>query len=169
MRKKLTKSKNFILIWLILCVFWPAKNQILQAQNQSQKPAFLYLQTPNIATSSFEAAIFVNSGQQNVNIIQANLNFDATKLQVNKFSLSSTTCPLIIEKQIDNKDGKINIACALPSPGWQGDSWLAKIDFSPNDIGWAEIKFASSSQLLANDGRATNILDTTISKTVILK
>ncbi len=153
----------------------PAKQMLANEPNSNLgnnrliTPAYLYLKAPNSATSSLPAIIAVHTGGQAINIIQARVNFAADQLQATELKLSSSTCPLVIQQTIDNQKGELNIICAMPTPGFNGDNQVAKINFAVIGSGLAEISFsASSSKLLANDGQATNIIDAAIGKTVIL-
>ncbi len=94
-----------------------------------------------------------------VNAVQTDLGFDSDKVEVVDISTKESFANVFIQKQIDNNGGWARLTGGLPNPGYFSDSGLfATVYFKAKNAGLAEIKFLSSSMVLANDGGGTNIL-----------
>jgi hypothetical protein len=108
----------------------------------------------------FDISVIINTQGKNVNAVGAYLLFDPTKLQVMQMDTKPSFCQFYPEKKFDNQLGTISLACGTPHPGVNGRSVLMNIQFIPHSLGQTTIYLDPRSQILASDGKGTNILTT---------
>jgi hypothetical protein len=123
----------------------------------AMNPAFDIMEkgTPHIIS------VVIDSGGENINAIELELLYDATKIQVDELIMARSICSseLTIEKNIDSKNGKITLSCIIPNPGFsEKKGILADIILTPMVRGDFSINFGENNKILANDGLATNVL-----------
>jgi len=94
-----------------------------------------------------------------INVVRADLSFDPEQLEVIDFSTENSLAQVFVQKEINNQSGYARLAGGLPNPGFTGqEGKFATVYFRTRKPGLAVIEFLSSSLILANDGRGTNIL-----------
>lgn len=109
---------------------------------------------------TFTVSLYVNTGGQAVNAIEANLKFPSDKLQI----VSPTTGRSLIQVWVaqptySNVDGTLKFQGTIPTPGINTDAGLiSTVTFRVKNIGTAYVNILDSSQVLLNDGLGTNIL-----------
>ncbi|MBI4085097.1 MAG: hypothetical protein HY432_01140 [Candidatus Liptonbacteria bacterium] len=132
----------------------------------AEAAASLYLAPPSgtfTLGSTFTVSIYVNTGGQAINAIEANLSFPADKLQV----VSPTTGKSLIQIWVaqpsySNIDGTLKFQGAIPTPGINTDAGLlSTITFRVKSIGTATLRILDDSKVLLNDGRGTDVLGQT--------
>lgn len=125
--------------------------------------ASLYLAPPSgtfIVGNTFTVSLYVNTGGQTINAVEANLNFPPDKLQV----ISPTTGKSFIQlwtsnPTYDNLAGTLKFQGTIPTPGISTDAGLiSTVTFRVKSPGTAAVKILDSSRVLLNDGRGTDIL-----------
>ena len=110
--------------------------------------------------STFDVSIFVNTGDENVNALEVNLQFDPKRLQV----ASPTSGKSFIEVWVaqptySNIKGTVSFIGGVPSPGINTNAGLVStVTFRAIAPGQTEITFLESSKVLRNDPDGTNIL-----------
>ncbi|MEY4731650.1 MAG: hypothetical protein RL681_596 [Candidatus Parcubacteria bacterium] len=134
----------------------------------AQNPASLYV-GPASGTftvgSTFTVSLYVNTSGNNVNALDAQLEYPADKLQV----VSPTAGKSIIniwvsQPSYDNHAGKIRFQGAIPTPGINTSAGLiSQVAFRVTSIGTAILRFTDGSRVLLNDGHGTDILGQTTS------
>jgi len=110
----------------------------------------------------FPLILYLNSPDQAVNAIKANINFDNDKLEI--LSLSKTGSLInfwVSEPVFSNESGSVSMEGVILNPGFQGQMGkLLTLNFKAKQKGEASIDFGSSS-VLANDGLGTEVLKST--------
>lgn len=109
---------------------------------------------------SFDVAIYASSPDQAMNAVSGIISFPGDKLQVFSLSKSGSIINLWVqEPSFSNAAGTINFEGIVLNPGFKGQT--AKIitaTLKVKGAGSGRLVF-SSSAVLANDGKGTNILD----------
>ncbi|MBI3588896.1 MAG: hypothetical protein HY093_00570 [Candidatus Liptonbacteria bacterium] len=113
--------------------------------------------------STFTVSLFLNTGGQAVNAIEANLNFPTDKLQVVAPSAGKSLIHVWINQPTySNIDGSLKFQGAIPNPGINTESGLiSTVTFRVKQVGVATVKISDSSRVLLNDGKGTDILGNT--------
>lgn len=110
--------------------------------------------------STFSVNVTVSTGGTAANSFQADIRYPSDKLDVTAISTGGSVCSLFpFQPSYNNSAGTAQIQCGIPSPGYNGNGGkLGTLTFRAKTVGSATVTFASSSQVLANDGAGTNIL-----------
>lgn len=149
----------FSLALLFLCISPP--------HALAQRAAASLFVSPNSGTqtvgSTFTISIFINTSNQSVNAIQADLRFPPDKLQVVSPSAGKSLIGVwVVQPTFDNRNGTIKFQGAIPTPGINTSQGLiSEITFRVTSVGTATIRFEDSSRILLNDGKGTDILGQT--------
>jgi hypothetical protein len=120
-------------------------------------PPSLYLNpaaqtvAPNTA---FTVEVHENSGTANINVVQANLSYNAANLTLN--SIDYSTSAFSLQAQNTSSNGNILIARGQPG-GLTGDQIIAVLHFTSNTAASTTVNFASGSMLVESVNN-TNIL-----------
>jgi hypothetical protein len=94
-----------------------------------------------------------------VNAIQADIGFDARRLEIVDIATKDSFATIFIQKEINNKIGYARLSGGLPNPGFSGESGVfGTIYFKGKSSGLAKVEFLPSSLVLANNGRGSNVL-----------
>jgi hypothetical protein len=112
-------------------------------------------------SSEQQVAVNVLTGGEAINAAQIDLTYDPTKIQVADIITADSFCApaMFLEKSIDNRSGEVRVACALPSPGFSGQSGnVVTLAVQPIRMGSVVLHFATDTQILANDGLGTDVL-----------
>lgn len=97
--------------------------------------------------------------QGSINAVQADIGFDPDKVEVVDVSTADSFANIFIQKEINNTGGWFRLTGGLPNPGFLGNhGTYGTIFFRAKSPGLVKIGFLSSSMVLANDGRGTNVL-----------
>lgn len=129
------------------------------------------------ATGSYEVgglvdvSFIVDTGDQSINAVQADVLFPADKLQVvNPVASTSFISLWVTAPTYSNTDGTIHFQGGLPTPGIKTSGGvISTVSFRVKAAGKATIRFASTSRVLLNDGAGTNILTSSGSAEYTLK
>ena len=133
---------------------------------KSQNPASLSV-SPTSGTfavgSTFTISLFLNTNGEEVNAIEADLEFPPNKLQVVSPSTGKSLIGIwVTQPTYNNRTGSIKFQGAIPSPGINTSQGLiSQITFRATGVGTAVLKFKDGSRVLLNDGKGTNILGQT--------
>ena len=121
--------------------------------------------SPNSQVSAFSEnqiiKVVANSGGEAVNAFDAVIDYDPTLISIDSISTDNSICPqaFFIEKAIDPTRGEVDIQCGIPTPGFTGNGGeVAELNISHKKTGVFSLIFASTSQILANDGLGTDVL-----------
>jgi len=104
---------------------------------------------------TFIAEIRLDTGEEEVNALEANLEFSPELLEVLDISKGGSILSLWpIEPFFSNSAGKISLTGGIPG-GFKGQGIIAQITFRVKELGKAIINFGDTSQVLLNDGKGT--------------
>lgn len=111
--------------------------------------------------SIFDVSIFVNTGGEDVNAVEVNLEFDPLKLQVASPSTGKSFIEVwVSQPTYSNRKGKMSFMGGIPSPGINTSSGLVStVTLRAIAPGETTINFFSSSKVLLNDSEGTNVLN----------
>ncbi len=112
---------------------------------------------------TFTVSIYLNTGGQSVNAVEADLSFPADKLQVVSPTTGNSFVQIwVTQPSYSNSQGTLKFQGTMPSPGINTTAGLlSTIVFRVMDTGAATVKFLDGSRILANDGVGTDILSQT--------
>lgn len=107
----------------------------------------------------FPMQITVTGIARPINVVQADLSFDPTLLEVVDIDLSDSFATILVQKDWSNELGYVRIAAGLPNPGFdQDEGKLGTVYFRGLRPGLAEVQFLASSLVLENNGKGTSAL-----------
>lgn len=151
-------KKIFLALFIIIIAF------CFKTYSANAAGASLYL-SPNSGTfyvgSIFNVSIFLDTGNNNVNAVYANLKFDPQKIQIASPTAGKSFISVwISQPTYSNKDGSASFLGGNPSPGVNTSAGLVStITFRIVAPGETTITFSTSSQVLLDDGKGTDILN----------
>lgn len=94
-----------------------------------------------------------------INAVQADLGFETSKLEVENVSTDGSFANIFVQKEVNNTGGYVRLTGGLPNPGFFSDHGVfGTVFFKGKEPGVVKIEYLSSSMVLANDGRGTNVL-----------
>lgn len=94
-----------------------------------------------------------------INIVRADIQFDPNSLEVTSISTDNSFANIFIQKDFNNELGYARLTGGLPSPGFKNPTGtFGTIYFKGKQSGPVEVSFLPTSQVLANDGKGTNVL-----------
>jgi hypothetical protein len=156
MENKHIRKVNILPIVLFLLFLFPFSSR-------AEGASFYF--SPNAGTfyvgSTFDVSIFVNTGGNNINAVGVDLKFDPRKIQIaNPTTGRSFISVWVAQPTYSNSEGTASFQGGVPSPGVNTSSGLiSTITFRAIAPGETAISFSSSSRVLLNDGKGTNILN----------
>jgi len=111
--------------------------------------------------STFLVEVKVNSDGASINAAQSKVLFPREILEVRSISKTSSIFTLWPEEPtFSNSKGEISFKGGIPAPGFTGIDNILTINFRAKKAGPAKVSF-SEAEVLAADGRGTNILKLT--------
>ncbi|MEK9173566.1 MAG: cohesin domain-containing protein, partial [Patescibacteria group bacterium] len=115
--------------------------------------------------STFTVSVYVNTGGQAINAIEANLAFPPDKLQVVAPSAGKSLVQIWVNQPTySNDSGILKFQGTIPSPGINTESGLiSTVTFRVKSTGTATVRVMDTSRVLLNDGKGTDILGQTTS------
>ncbi|MEK7146919.1 MAG: cohesin domain-containing protein [Patescibacteria group bacterium] len=148
-----------VLIVFSLIGFWPL---IFTVKAASQAALFLNPASGSfLVGSTFDLSIILDTKNSSVNTVEVELLFPADKIQVASQSLGGQSIIQLwpAPPSFSNKEGRIYFIGGIPSPGINTSQGIVlTLTFRVIAPGSGQISFGKSSTVLANDGKATNIL-----------
>jgi len=110
--------------------------------------------------STFDISVFINTGQEDVNAVEVNLQFDPTKLQIASPTAGKSFIEVwVSQPTFSNIKGTMSFIGGVPSPGINTSSGLVStITFRAISPGETSVIFLNTSKVLRNDAQGTNIL-----------
>lgn len=117
--------------------------------------------------STFDVSIVVDTGPQAINAVAAEIRFPPDILQIaNPVAGSSIVSLWSVPPTYSNEEGIVRLQGGIPSPGVKTTQGVVTtLSFRAMRPGSASLVFTGNSQVLANDGRGTNILSLTVGAT----
>jgi hypothetical protein len=151
--KKITTMKRLLSLLLVVGGFMfvlPSSALASSTLSFSPQSAVVTKDAP------FRVSVYVNTGGDKVNALQADVAYPADKLQFLSISTSGTALTIFAEKS--GGGGIVHLSGGTPSPGFSGNKLVATITFKAlSDSGAASLAFTSDSAVL-RDSDNTNIL-----------
>ncbi len=151
--------KKILLTLFILFLLFFAEVDFARAQGAS----FYFSPTTStfFVESTFDVSIFVNTGGNKINAVKVDLKFDSKKLQIASPTAGKSFISVwISQPTYSNIKGTASFQGGIPSPGINTSAGLvSSITFRAIAPGETTISFLDSSQVLLDDGKGTNILN----------
>ena len=118
---------------------------------------------------SFTLDVYISNNTQSTNAVSGKIAFPRELLSVTSLSKSGSIVNMwASEPTYSNTEGTIDFEGVILNPGFSGSRGkVLTIRFSSKKEGVAQVSFASGS-VLANDGEATNILDSLGTATIVI-
>ena len=162
--EKKVKSRILILTQIVVVLFFYIATSVPLSANASAATFFLSPTSGTFAVGeTFSVSVYINTGGNFINTIEANLVFSPDKLQVVSPSVGKSFIEIWVgQPQYSNINGSLSFKGAVPSPGINiSQGIISTITFRVKAVGSATLKFTDSSKILLNDGRGTDILSNT--------
>ncbi len=107
----------------------------------------------------FPVKIEISGIETPINAVQADLGFNPDKVEVVDVSIKESFAKVFIQKQINNDIGYVRLTGGLQNPGFAEKSGtLGTVFFRTKESGLVQMKFLTTSLVLANDGVGTNVI-----------
>jgi hypothetical protein len=154
-----TKAILWVCVLVIGIIIVPSA--IRQHQIGAAHPARIYFSEPQKGLSPgqiFPVDIRLQTTGTPVNAVSAGITFNTRIMEVVNMTTENSFCTFYLDNTFDNIKGEVRVSCGLPSPGFLGDSIVARVNMRAKTVGNAEIGFDKQyTQVLANDGKGTNV------------
>lgn len=110
--------------------------------------------------STFDVSILLDTKGAAVNTVEVEVLFPADKMQIASPSVGRSIIQIWPASPLfSNKDGRMYFVGGIPSPGIvTSQGVVLTLTFRVTAPGTAEVRFGEKTTVLANDGKATNIL-----------
>lgn len=109
--------------------------------------------------STFDLSIFIDSNNENINAVAANLQFPPDKLQLVSPTVGKSVVGVwVTAPQFNNQTGQINLEGVIPGGLKTSQGLLTTLTFRVKSVGTAVVKFLNQSKVLLNDGIGTDSL-----------
>lgn len=111
-------------------------------------------------TGEQRIGIKINTGGEVINVARASVVYDPRRLHVAEIRMDRSFCEerFLIEKKIDNVNGKAIISCGMTGGFSGATAVLADLMVQPLEEGEVSMQFADGTQVLAYDGLGTDVL-----------
>jgi hypothetical protein len=144
---------------LLISIFgWPC--------NAKSASATIYLSPSSgsfLAGSTFTISVFLNTEENKINVVWADIKFSPEILQVTSPTAgASFITEWLTPPNYSNEKGIISFRGGIPGGISTSAGLVSSITFRAVASGVAEINFAKESKILLNDGKGTDILTSTI-------
>lgn len=107
----------------------------------------------------FPLKIDIQNVNNSINVVQADLSFDPNILEVVSISTEDSFANVFVQKEVNNEGGWARLSGGVPNPGFAGERGLfGTVYFMAKTPGLTRVEYMSSSMVLANDGKGSNIL-----------
>lgn len=162
-------KKQFLLILVVLAIIFYAlffkPNPPVRVNWNKVTPnkgdATLSIITPqeiNGVGRTFRVDIAIDSHNNFINAVQSYIKYDPRVLQVVKTDTSKSFCKFYPENTYSEDKGIIKLQCGTPYPGFRGKNTIESIKFLTKAIKTTDLEVMNDSMILANDGKATNLI-----------
>ncbi|MDO8558520.1 MAG: cohesin domain-containing protein [bacterium] len=154
-------SKKLLQIFLVLAVI--SAQFLFGSSSQAAEGASLQF-SPSSGTfflgSTFNVSLTLNTGEAAVNALEVQVKFPPDKLQVASPSIGTSFISIwVTPPSYSNTEGTLTFRGGVPNPGIiTSNGVISTATFRARDTGEAELEYIVTSQVLANDGKGTNIL-----------
>lgn len=156
-----TKAVVWVAILGLLVLLVP--QAIRQRQISQLSEARVYFATPQssvIPGEPFPVEIRVQTDGTPINAVSAVVRYAPNTLEVVHMTTEKSFCTFYLDNRFDNIKGEVVVSCGVANPGFQGDSVVVRLTMRAKAVGTTTITLdQKESQVLANDGKGTNITD----------
>ena len=165
---KMIKLGNYLKSFLYLFVFFLVLFFGLSWQKNEAwaSSASLYFSPSSgsfLVGSTFTVSVFLDTEENEINTVWAELKFPPEILQVTSPTAgSSFFSQWITPPNYSNEKGIVSFRGGIPGGISTSAGLISSITFRAVDSGTAKVEFRESSKVLLNDGKGTNILGNTI-------
>lgn len=147
-----------VLVVALVAFWWITYGRGIQIGKAGEAGIVFVASTEAFLQKPIAVTLNLNS-QKNVNVVGVYLRFDPAYLQLTDMDTSASFCQLYPEKKYDNNLGTISLSCGAPHPGFKGQTTVMTLTFVPLQPGTTTIYTEERSQILASDGKGTNLLE----------
>lgn len=165
-----TKALFWVIVGAIALLSVPSiirQNQVSQLHQArlyfSQPPSGL---TPGLI---FPVEVRVQTTGTAINAVSSFVEFNPAELEVINMTTENSFCTFYLDNSFDNIKGTVTVSCGVPNPGFVGDSTVVHINMRAKVAGSATVKLGPGSQVLANDGRGSNVTQDITNLTLDIK
>ncbi len=105
-------------------------------------------------------SVILDTGNESINAIRLALKYNPLEIKVQSVDMDRSICKYFILSEHNSQSGDIVMECMIPNPGFKGNSAVLADLFikSLEDTTVSTVYFSEDTQILANDGLATNVL-----------
>jgi len=113
-------------------------------------------------------SVLLDSGGEAINTIRLSMEYNPAELKVQSVDMDRSICKHFIVSEHNSQTGHIEMECIIPNPGFKGSSAVLTDLFfkAEEETTLSSLHFLSDSEVLANDGLATNVLRMAIDSTI---
>ncbi len=113
-------------------------------------------------------SVMLDTGGEAINAIRLALSYNPKELKIQSIDMDRSVCQNFIITEHNSESGKIVMECIIPNPGFKGNSAVVTdLYLRPQEaVGQSSLHFLEESQVLANDGLATNVLRMSVDSTL---
>jgi len=168
-----TQTKKKALIFFGVLLLLPPFLLGVRRVRAEESSVRLYLspKTESVTVGdTFDLSLYVDTGGQTVNAIEAELAFPPDKLQIVAPSVGKSVLDVWVgQPTYSNINGTIGFRGTILNPGLKTQSGLiSTMTFRVRSTGKAVITFTNGSKVLLNDGKGTNVLSDSSGATLTL-
>ncbi len=144
-----------VIVWAEGKIFWQLPFPLKRKTVQFTLPARNTFRIGEI----FPMKIEIEGIEDPINLVRADILFENRVLEIVDFNTEDSFANILVQKEIDNDHGFARLVGGIPNPGFMKKSGIfGTVLFKGKSSGLGKVEFLSSSLVLANDGRATNLL-----------
>lgn len=109
---------------------------------------------------SQKVSVILDSGGESINAVRLSIAYDPKVLRIQSIDMDKSICKHFILSEHNSLEGKIEMECIIPNPGFKGNSaTVADLFVKPEEeIVTTSLKFLDDCRVLANDGLGTDVL-----------
>ncbi len=113
-------------------------------------------------------SVILDSGGEAINAMRLVLSYNPNELKVQSVDMDRSICEHFILSEHNSVSGKIVMECIIPNPGFKRNGGIVTdLFFKPlPGVKQSSIHFLEDSEVLANDGLATNVLRMAVDSTI---
>ena len=157
-----------LLVLLIIFLGPAAVNQGIGSRNRSAEFYFSGLGQTVAVGQSFPIELRVRTAGTAINAMGFHLHLNPAYLEITNMTTDKSFCTLYAENSFNALTGEVKLSCGAPQPGFQGDSLAVRITVRAKYAGSTPITLTDTN-LLANDGKGSNIEKQTPSASVLIQ
>jgi hypothetical protein len=123
---------------------------------------FYFLNHPTVVVGeNFSLELRVKTNGTPINAMGFTLLYNPIYVEVVSMTTEKSFCTHYLDNTFDNQKGTITVSCGMPSPGFLGDSLAVRVEMRGRIAGQPAVTASPKTvYLLANDGKGSNIVET---------